>query len=521
MADLDFSTSMVLVAVSMFSALSALFLGGIIVAKHSTGAPEGGGISDLVERTLFVFRGQTLIEATPAALLFAGAPVNHGTIWQTLCKRLKALCPEVETSLATLPTDGTPVKLCALRPAQNERIMAWRRGRMTFVEVLADPATSPLQPQDTPAVSLRDLADAAPILTWSQDDAGAVIWANRPYLNLAARFGAPSLAEGPPYPTLFRTEPGRPISGRCSIQLPGEATPLWFEVVTYDTGKGAVLYYAIHADPLVKAEGALRNFVQTLTKTFAHLPTGLAIFDRERQLALFNPALSDMTTLEPEWLTARPSLYAFLDRLRENRHLPEPKDYKSWRHRIAELEKAAEQGTYEENWALPSGQTYKVTGRPHPEGAVAFLFEDITSEVLLQRQFRSELALGQSVLDSEPDAIAVFSAGEELVMSNDAYTTLWGIDPDQMLARITLGEARQHWRAGCSPPDASQPSILDNDTGNSRLARIECMTTLSGHRLMLRISPLAQGATLYRFSVHAGARSRATGEAAEKILAEA
>ena len=44
----------------------------------------------------------------------------------------------------------------------------------------------------------------------------------------------------------------------------------------------------------MQAETALRGFMQTLAKTFAHLPTGLAIFDQHRQLALFNPALAPL-----------------------------------------------------------------------------------------------------------------------------------------------------------------------------------------------------------------------------------
>ena len=42
---------------------------------------------------------------------------------------------------------------------------------------------------------------------------------------------------------------------------------------------------------------------------------------------------------------------------------------------------SAEDGLYQEIWSLPSNVTYKVTGRPHPDGAVAFFFEDISADV--------------------------------------------------------------------------------------------------------------------------------------------
>ena len=65
------------------------------------------------------------------------------------------------------------------------------------------------------------------------------------------------------------------------------------------------------ADRLVKAETSLQEFVTTLTKTFAALPIGLVIFDRARELALFNPALMDLTLLPASFLISKPSLSPF------------------------------------------------------------------------------------------------------------------------------------------------------------------------------------------------------------------
>ena len=166
--------------------------------------------------------------------------------------------------------------------------------------------------------------------------------------------------------------------------------------------------------------------IRDRTKTFADLPTGLAIFDRERNLQLFNPALIDLTGLSAGFLTGRPTLFDFLDKLRDARMVPEPKDYRSWRQQMNNLEAAAATGHHVETWSLPGGQTYRVTGRPHPDGAVAFLFEDITSEISLTRKFRAELTLGAHVLDGLEDALAVFSPSGQMLLSNRSYVALWG-----------------------------------------------------------------------------------------------
>ena len=158
----------------------------------------------------------------------------------------------------------------------------------------------------------------------------------------------------------------------------------WFDVNFHEIDDRTV-YYALDVTAVVKAEQAQRNFVQTLTKTFATLSIGLAIFDRNRQLVLFNPALVDLTTLPAEFLSARPNLLSVFDKLRDRHIMPEPKNYASWREKLAVLVAAAE-GTFSEVWNLPNGQIYRISGRPHPDGALAFLFEDITAEVSVTRK---------------------------------------------------------------------------------------------------------------------------------------
>ncbi|TMV38357.1 diguanylate cyclase, partial [Thioclava sp. BHET1] len=156
------------------------------------------------------------------------------------------------------------------------------------------------------------------------------------------------------------------------------------------TVAGGRLLFALPADGAVQAETSLRSFIQTLSQTFAHLKVGLAIFDRRRQLVLFNPALSELTGLEPEFLSSRPTLFSVLDAMRERRMIPEPRDYKLWRREMMELEAAAATGQYLDLWSLPGGQTYRVTGQPHPDGAVAFIIEDISEEMSVTRTLRAE-----------------------------------------------------------------------------------------------------------------------------------
>lgn len=372
------------------------------------------------------------------------------------------------------------------------------------VAIRTDPdAPSPekLAAQHRELAQLRATVEHVPLLMWRQDQDGALTWANKPYIEMTETLH-PDRAGGWPMPHLFKQKtlahPDTPGYRRVSVDL-SETEKHWFEVQGHRV-QDEVLYSATPIDTTVRAEVSLRNFVQTLTSTFAHLQVGLAIFDKRRQLVLFNPALTDLTTLEPEWLSARPGLSEVLDRLRDRNMLPEPKDYKEWRNRLTGLEKAATAGTFEETWALPTGQNYRILGRPHHDGGIALTFEDISSEVSLTRRFRSEIELGQSVLDTVDDALAVFSENGTLVMSNSAYARLWDLPEDDGILPTSIVDATRHWQESCQPTPI-WGDIRDFATTSQGRSDWEDFARLQGDGRIVRckVSPLAQGMTLVTF----------------------
>lgn len=342
----------------------------------------------------------------------------------------------------------------------------------------------------------------APYPIWMTDPAGRVVQANPAYMAYANKLSDQQRPDDEDIPILFRPKDSEKQGGtpyRASLHLDGNDVPIWFDVAVTDLDRNRV-HYATDASAVVKAEIAQRNFVQTLTKTFAQLSIGLAIFDRNRQLALFNPALIDLTALPADFLSARPNLQTFFDRMRENRMIPEPKNYTSWREQIADLVIAASDGRFSETWTLPSGLTYRVTGRPHPDGAVAFLFEDISAEISLTRRFRAELELGQSVMDTLNEAICVFSPTGILTFSNEAYRMFWNVDPDAAFAEVTVRDASRHWQETCpAEPVWSRVRDYVADFG-VREPWQDKVQSLNGENLTVAVAPISGGATLVTFS---------------------
>ena len=254
----------------------------------------------------------------------------------------------------------------------------------------------------------------------------------------------------------------------------------------------------------MQAQNSLREFMQTLTKTFAQLQVGLAIFDAERKLQVFNPALLDLTGLPIDFLSSRPSIMAVLDGMRDRNMIPEPKDYRSWRRQIMELERATASGLFEETWNLPGGQTYRVVGRPHPNGALALILEDISPEMSRTRRYKADIELSQAVLDGLSEAIAVFSPAGQLVMTNAAYAALWGHDPCETLGTVVVSGLCGYWgeHSNASPLWVTLESYVSNP--GDRLPWRSAFVLADGRPVA--VSPLQGGATMVSFSLPLQAR---------------
>lgn len=346
--------------------------------------------------------------------------------------------------------------------------------------------------------TLRSANEAAPFPIWQARADGSVVWHNPAYAELYRKVLHSDPVRDRP---LFRLPEGQLEIGksrRIPVTPPNTRKTIWYDVQRASTQSGD-FYSAVDANALVHAEAAQRNFVQTLAKTFAHLTIGLAIFDDNRQLVLFNPAVIDLTGLGADFLSSRPNLLSFFDELRNRRLMPEPKNYNSWRQQIADLVAAAADGRYSETWTLDSGRTYRVNGRPHPDGAIAFLIEDISAEVSLTRRFRAELELGQSVLDHIDSAVAVFSSDGVLAMSNRTYNTLWRVDPEHSFADTTIVDCLRNWTEHCKPTPVLgelRDFALAYGERESWSAQIE---TKAGVTLFTEAVPMASGTTMVRF----------------------
>lgn len=478
------------------------------VAPKEDGAEQGA---------LFIFREQTLIDcsARAQALLLSlsgtGTQRAEQSPWLMLRDYLIPRFPGIDAALAGLSHKGC-VQLDAAGAPQLSLTASYLNGlvHLRLSDCSDESALLAMDRLGYDALqkelrTMRFVLRHMPGLVWQENADGQVIWANSAYLR--------ALEQGPeaetilswPLPKVFDAPNPSPQS-RLALEQEGKTR--WFSHVAV-TEDGCTTHFANPIDAAVQSETARRQTLQTLTHTFSALPIGLALFDSDRRLQVFNPALVDLTGLQPLFLAARPSFEQVLYSLRESRMLPEPKDFNSWRKEILDMELAAENGDYAEEWSLDSGKTYLVTGRPQPDGAIALFMQDITSEATLTRSFRAEIDTAQNALDGLEQAVVIFGLNGQALLSNAEYSNLWNMDPCSDLADRGLSQAISVWSEACEPTtfwarlaEFVASRLRDPDSGQQRPHISGSAKLLSGEVMRMKACRLAGGSTMLLFDLH-------------------
>ncbi len=498
-------------AVAVCAIIGATFALLVVARLSRQGVAVPSTPIQMLYGPVFLFRKDTLIDATEDAISMIAPHLDHMTEIDAVLHVLSPHFPDLEKNLDMCDQQSTAV---INSDTDDLHLEVDRSGSRLRIAVKGPNGSASIAPDSVldrdvrlaELALLRDLTHQSPQLIWQEDLTGRLLWANQAFLAFCDKLRETECQtqstwpHKSPFTDLHEAMISNgPSTRRIAVPLPAQKAEHWFDITSVKRDD-CIFHFAVDANAVVRAEQAQRKLVQTLSQTFAQLSIGLAIFDRRRQLTTFNPALLDMTKLPVDFLSGRPTLDAMLDRLREARLLPEPKDYPSWREKFSALEAAAHEGTYSETWNLPDGQTYRVTGRPHPDGALAFLFEDVSAEVSLTRRFRTDIETGQAVLDSLREAFAVFSGTGTLVMSNKAYAELWGSTADVELTRHELKGEMQIWQSRCAPTHMWSDLHEFVQVLGTRKPWSDDAVLDDGRRLRCHATPIANGMTLVKFS---------------------
>lgn len=498
MTDLTWADGLYLAFLTVLVCVPTLFLFGLVGRWTTSG---GGQDVSRPRRNHLLFRGERLIDHDLRDLRLPDAGEPAQSDWDRVRAWLEFRFPDLPLRL----TDVDPDRVTSFESRGEPLVTrldfepSGRTLRVTLMD-LAYPDPAITNERLRLCRALEDQAAAlfhAPVATWLCDTAGRPVWQN----------AAGAAIDPDDKDQILNTSALAPrdedtMITRLTLAKAGGPTRNSYEVQSTRTDQGLVVH-ATDITRIVQAERAQHDFMQTLSRTFASLTIGLTVFDRNKTLALFNPALIDLTGLPPEFLSARPGLISFFDALRDRQVMPEPRNYGNWRTHINAMVETARGGLYHEVWSLATGQTYRVTGRPHPDGDVAFLFEDISVEMSATRQHRAEIDLRQAVLDQLDQGIAVFSGEDRVTLCNSQFGVLLGAEPEHSLAGMNLRAVMAAARARF--PDFSRwQDIEQKIAGHALSAPVVERLCPPGHaEIDLRVLPLGRGQTMLVLEEHA------------------
>jgi signal transduction histidine kinase len=360
------------------------------------------------------------------------------------------------------------------------------------------------------AADFRAILDALPIPVWLRDKGLALSWGNHAFLASAGAADLDSARRDGA--AIDKTERDLAQSARSqNVMLEakrfavvnGQRRAITFTEIPL--GDAGIIGTAVDVTDVAAAEARLQQHVDAHADTLDKLATAVAIFGRDQKLTFYNRAFVRLWGLPESLLERHPSDGEILDALRDDRKLPEQRDYQAWkRGRQALYQTAAadmkEGRTAEELWHVPGGQTLRVIAQPHPFGGLTYLYEDVTEKIALESNYNTLIKVQSATLDTLVEGVAVFGPDGKLKLHNAAFARIWELDTTDL-------DGEPHVRAIASACiakfgdsalwDRLIQNIVAGPAATRDLGEVE-----RGDRsiLSLALSPLPDGAMLVTFA---------------------
>jgi signal transduction histidine kinase len=277
----------------------------------------------------------------------------------------------------------------------------------------------------------RNLLNAAPFATWRRDLAGDIIWRNA---TLAEMLGD----EGTHEELASKADRNRPqalvAKARDEEAIAGEERRFVVEgqrrvfqvmetpLLSEDESAG----FAIDISDAEELRRELRRHIRANNEVLQHMSTAVGIYDREKRLIFANRAFTQFWGLEEEFVGHQPTLGEVMDRLHQNRKLPEQVEYRQFRrNREAFFSTLLE--PFEDLYQLPDERMVRETITRHSFGGLLFMVEDATDRIVLERTLNTLIAVQRATLDNLHEAVAVFGPDGRLNLTNFGYRQMLGI----------------------------------------------------------------------------------------------
>ncbi len=349
---------------------------------------------------------------------------------------------------------------------------------------------------------LSAVLDQAPFPIFLRDDDGRLVWVNQSYMQAVehndidevVERNIPLIGQDAFKPAGDPAEDGhRVLRGPAVVN----GTKRMLELYEVPFGKNTACF-ALDMTRLEDTRKELDRQTRSHANTLNKITSGIATYGPDQRLSFYNSAFVQLWGFDSKWLDSRPSHGEILDRLREERKLPEQANYRTWKkEQLASYERL---DTAEELWHLPDGRSLRVVSEQPRSGEVSVLYEDVSEKIQLESRYNELIGVQRETIDNLHEGLALFGTDGCLKLFNPALSRFWQLDEAFLETRPHVVEVFQHCATLMPDPHMwSEVKLAVTSLSDSRRHLQDRLTRPDGMVLDYNVVPLPDGNTLITY----------------------
>lgn len=417
----------------------------------------------------------------------------------------------VDTGLAVLRAAGTPFNI-ALKTLDGELVEADGR-------VAGGVATMRIKPlsgerRDTKELMfdarrlgkqverLSAILDKAPFPVFLREETGELVWVNQAYMDAVEQTDIDEvISQNIP---LIDREAFNPVSlpagdersiSRGAAVVAGAKRILELVEVPFDNITAS---FALDMTRLEDTRKELDRQIRSHASTLNKITAAIATFAADQKLSFYNAAFAELWSLDAKWLDTQPSHGEILDRLREERKLPEQANYRSWK--TEQLASYARLDTPDELWHLPDGRSLRVVSEQPRSGEVSVLYEDVSEKIQLESRYNELIGVQRETIDNMHEGLALFGTDGCLKLFNPTFGRFWQLNDTFLDTRPHVVEVFQQCARLMPQPEMwNEVKLAVTSLSDSRRPLEDRLIRPDGMVLDYNVVPLPDGNTLITY----------------------
>ena len=349
---------------------------------------------------------------------------------------------------------------------------------------------------------LSAMLDKAPFPIFLRHEKNGLIWVNQAYLHAVEQTDIEhviseniSLIDRETFKQVSGSDSDQSSISRGAAVVAGAKRMLELVEVPFDnTTASFALDMTRLADTRKELDRKIRSHASTLNKITA----AIATFSADQKLSFYNTAFAQLWSLDPKWLDTHPSHGEILDRLREERKLPEQANYRSWK--TEQLASYARIDTPDELWHLPDGRSLRVVSEQPRSGEVSVLYEDVSEKIQLESRYNELIGVQRETIDNMHEGLALFGTDGCLKLFNPTFSRFWQLDEDFLDKRPHVVEVFEQCAKLMPQPEMwNEVKLAVTSLSDSRRPLQDRLIRPDGMVLDYNVVPLPDGNTLITY----------------------